>query len=117
MPKKGKTKNGGAPAGGKKQEEDLDAILAELSLLDGLGKALIPCTEEPCERPSPRVHGTLTHVGGGDAMHFLFFGGESYDGKKSHTYSELYRMLIDAPKEKEAREGVKEPHTVPKTNN
>ena len=56
------------------------------------------------------MHASLTHVGGGDTPHFLLFGGESYDGKKAHVYSELYRMVIDVPKEKE---GVKEAHTVP----
>ena len=82
----------GAGAGG----DDIDSILAEL---DAAQSAV--CSEEPAERPSPRVHASFTalpHVAGpaGDAVRsFLLFGGEYYDGRKCQVFGDLFRLRID----------------------
>eukprot|EP00960_Hanusia_phi_P053585 762174-Hanusia_phi.AAC.2 len=69
-------------------EGDIDQLLHELDAKEGK-KGL--CTEEASDRPSPRVHATLTKVGHGI---FMLFGGEHYDGRKIQVFHDLFKLQL-----------------------
>ena len=78
---------------GKKENKDVDEVeraLREIALADADAVAVI---EEACDRPSPRIHGSLTALTQPDCD-FFFFGGEYYDGKRVHVYGDLYRLKL-----------------------
>ena len=69
-----------------KDEEDLDALLAEFRSMQA---AQTTVKEEVVPPPSPRANATLTVHPTKEEL--LLFGGERYDGRKNIFYAELYR--------------------------
>ena len=72
---------------GEADEEDIEAILAELAARD---KQRVAVTEAACERPSPRVHASFVLNPAKD-KEFLVFGGEYYNGARVFVYNDLFR--------------------------
>ena len=70
----------------QKDEEDLDALLAEFRSMQA---AQTSVKEEVVPPPSPRANATLTVHPTKEEL--LLFGGERYDGRKNIFYAELYR--------------------------
>ena len=73
----------------RKDDEDLDALLAEFRSMQASTTAV---REEVVPPPSPRANGTLTVHPSKEEL--LFYGGERYDGKRNTFYSELFRYSI-----------------------
>lgn len=73
----------------KKDEEDIDALLAEFKSMQTDTKAV---KEQVVPPPSPRANCTLTVHPSKDEL--LLFGGERYDGKKNLFYADLLRYSI-----------------------
>jgi len=73
---------------GEPQEEDIEAILAELALAD---RKRIAVTEEPCERPGPRCHASFL-INPIKDREYLVFGGEYYNGERVYMYNDLFRL-------------------------
>ncbi len=70
----------------RRDEEDLDALLAEFRELNATRTSV---KEVVCPPPSPRANCTLTAHPSKDEL--LLFGGERYDGRKNLFYAELFR--------------------------
>ena len=66
--------------------DEIDYALAEIAALDA---ATTVVTELECERPTPRIHCSLTAL---DDDGFLLFGGEHFDGKKVRVYGDVFRL-------------------------
>jgi len=73
---------------GEPEEEDIEAILAELALAD---RTRIAVTEEPCERPGPRCHASFL-INPIKDREYLVFGGEYYNGERVYMYNDLFRL-------------------------
>ena len=73
---------------GEPEEEDIEAILAQLALQD---KQRMVVTETPCLRPSPRVHASFLTNPAKD-KECLIFGGEYYNGERVYVYNDLFRL-------------------------
>ena len=73
----------------KKDEEDLDAILAEFKAMQAKEVAV---KEEVVPPPSPRANCSLTVHPVKEEL--LLYGGERFDGKKNIFYSELFRYNL-----------------------
>lgn len=73
---------------GEPEEEDIEAILAELALAD---RTRIAVTEEPCERPGPRCHASFL-INPIKDKEYLVFGGEYYNGERVYMYNDLFRL-------------------------
>ncbi|OXB78415.1 UNVERIFIED_CONTAM: hypothetical protein H355_009186 [Colinus virginianus] len=69
----------------KKEEEDLEALIAEFQTLDAKKTQVI---ETSCPPPSPRLNGTLSAHPEKDEL--ILFGGEYFNGQKTYLYNELY---------------------------
>lgn len=73
----------------QKDEEDLDALLAEFKAMQTDTKSV---SEKLVPPPSPRANSSLTAHPHKDEL--LLYGGEIYDGKKNTFYSELFRYSV-----------------------
>ncbi|KAM9301476.1 kelch domain-containing protein 4 [Gastrophryne carolinensis] len=69
----------------KKDEEDLEALIAEFQSLDAKKTQV---QETPCPPPSPRLNASLTPLPDRDEL--VLFGGEYFNGQKTFLYNELY---------------------------
>ncbi|NXH22130.1 KLDC4 protein, partial [Bucco capensis] len=69
----------------KKEEEDLEALIAEFQNLDAKKTQVI---ESSCPPPSPRLNGSLSAHPEKDEL--ILFGGEYFNGQKTYLYNELY---------------------------
>ncbi|XP_075571296.1 kelch domain-containing protein 4 isoform X2 [Pelecanus crispus] len=69
----------------KKEEEDLEALIAEFQSLDAKKTQVI---ESSCPPPSPRLNGSLSAHPEKDEL--ILFGGEYFNGQKTYLYNELY---------------------------
>ncbi|XP_030154719.1 kelch domain-containing protein 4 isoform X2 [Lynx canadensis] len=61
----------------RKEEEDLEALLAHFQALDATKTQVV---ETPCPPPSPRLHASLSAHPDRDEL--ILFGGEYFDGQK-----------------------------------
>ncbi|KAM6430652.1 kelch domain-containing protein 4 isoform 1-T1 [Liasis olivaceus] len=69
----------------RKEEEDLEALIAEFQTLDA-GKTQV--LETPCAPPSPRLNASLSaHP---EKEELILFGGEYFNGQKTILYNELF---------------------------
>uniref|UniRef100_A0A667H636 Kelch domain containing 4 n=1 Tax=Lynx canadensis TaxID=61383 RepID=A0A667H636_LYNCA len=73
----------------RKEEEDLEALLAHFQALDATKTQVV---ETPCPPPSPRLHASLSAHPDRDEL--ILFGGEYFDGQKTSVYNELYTYNI-----------------------
>lgn len=71
--------------GGGEDMSDLEAMIAEFKHADKLKTCY---HEEKCEKPSPRTN--LTVCAHPERDELILFGGEYFDGKKTHMYNELF---------------------------
>eukprot|EP00961_Rhodomonas_salina_P021985 295798-Rhodomonas_salina.1 len=71
--------------GGDDDEEDIELMLAAIEKKE---RERVAVSEEPCERPSPRVHASFT-VNPFKDNEFFVFGGEYYNGDKVYVYNHL----------------------------
>ncbi|KAM3568675.1 hypothetical protein VYU27_009209, partial [Nannochloropsis oceanica] len=71
------------------QEEDIEAILAEIRAKDA-AKTAVTITESP--QPSPRTNFSLTTLPSGE---LLLFGGEYYDGEDTTVYNGVFRWHLE----------------------
>ncbi|KAJ7413778.1 Kelch domain-containing protein 4 [Willisornis vidua] len=69
----------------KKEEEDLEALIAEFQSLDAKKTQVI---ESSCPPPSPRLNGSLCAHPERDEL--ILFGGEYFNGQKTFLYNDLY---------------------------
>uniref|UniRef100_A0A493T611 Kelch domain containing 4 n=1 Tax=Anas platyrhynchos platyrhynchos TaxID=8840 RepID=A0A493T611_ANAPP len=69
----------------RKEEEDLEALIAEFQNLDAKKTQVI---ETACPPPSPRLNGSLSAHPEKDEL--ILFGGEYFNGQKTYLYNELY---------------------------
>ncbi|NWH86260.1 KLDC4 protein, partial [Aegithalos caudatus] len=69
----------------KKEEEDLEALIAEFQDLDAKKTQVI---ESSCPPPSPRLNCSLCAHPERDEL--ILFGGEYFNGQKTYLYNELY---------------------------
>ncbi|PKU35798.1 kelch domain-containing protein 4 [Limosa lapponica baueri] len=69
----------------KKEEEDLEALIAEFQSLDAKKTQVI---ESSCPPPSPRLNGSLSAHPEKDEL--ILFGGEYFNGQKTYLYNDLY---------------------------
>ncbi|XP_075796036.1 kelch domain-containing protein 4 isoform X3 [Pelodiscus sinensis] len=69
----------------KKEEEDLEALIAEFQTLDAKKTQII---ETACPPPSPRLNASLSAHPERDEL--ILFGGEYFNGQKTFLYNELY---------------------------
>ncbi|XP_075367099.1 kelch domain-containing protein 4 isoform X3 [Mycteria americana] len=69
----------------KKEEEDLEALIAEFQSLDAKKTQVI---ESSCPPPSPRLNSSLSAHPEKDEL--ILFGGEYFNGQKTYLYNELY---------------------------
>uniref|UniRef100_A0A8C3DUW1 Kelch domain containing 4 n=1 Tax=Corvus moneduloides TaxID=1196302 RepID=A0A8C3DUW1_CORMO len=69
----------------KKEEEDLEALIAEFQSLDAKKTQVI---ESSCPPPSPRLNCSLCAHPERDEL--ILFGGEYFNGQKTFLYNELY---------------------------
>ncbi|NXF99893.1 KLDC4 protein, partial [Sakesphorus luctuosus] len=69
----------------KKEEEDLEALIAEFQSLDAKKTQV---TESSCPPPSPRLNGSLSAHPERDEL--ILFGGEYFNGQKTFLYNDLY---------------------------
>lgn len=73
----------------KKEEEDLEALIAEFQSLDAKKTQVV---ETACAPPSPRLNASLTPHPEKDEL--ILFGGEYFNGQKTFLYNELYTYNI-----------------------
>ncbi|XP_059916176.1 kelch domain-containing protein 4 [Gadus macrocephalus] len=69
----------------KREEEDLEALIAEFQNLDAKKTQVV---ETECPPPSPRLNASLSPHPEKDEL--ILFGGEFFNGKKTYLYNELY---------------------------
>ncbi|XP_029463892.1 kelch domain-containing protein 4 [Rhinatrema bivittatum] len=69
----------------RKEEEDLEALIAEFQSLDAKKTQII---ETPCPPPSPRLNASLSAHPEKDEL--ILFGGEYFNGQKTFLYNDLY---------------------------
>ncbi|XP_062817561.1 kelch domain-containing protein 4 isoform X1 [Anolis carolinensis] len=69
----------------KKEEEDLEALIAEFQTLDAKKTQVL---ETPCSPPSPRLNASLSSHPEKDEL--ILFGGEYFNGQKTFLYNDLY---------------------------
>ncbi|CEM28812.1 unnamed protein product [Vitrella brassicaformis CCMP3155] len=74
---------------GGDDDEDLDAILAELDAQEAKKNAI---TVTPCDQPGPRTGASLTLIPSGE---LVLFGGEYYDGQRPRVYNDLYKWNVE----------------------
>ncbi|XP_057569422.1 kelch domain-containing protein 4 isoform X2 [Hippopotamus amphibius kiboko] len=69
----------------RKEEEDLEALIAQFQTLDARKTQIV---ETPCSPPSPRLNASLSaHP---EKEELILFGGEYFNGQKTFLYNELY---------------------------
>uniref|UniRef100_G3UZ63 Kelch domain containing 4 n=1 Tax=Mus musculus TaxID=10090 RepID=G3UZ63_MOUSE len=73
----------------RKEEEDLEALIAHFQTLDAKKTQV---TETPCPPPSPRLNASLSAHPEKDEL--ILFGGEYFNGQKTFMYNELYIYSI-----------------------
>ncbi|CAL8358567.1 unnamed protein product [Lota lota] len=69
----------------KREEEDLEALIAEFQNLDAKKTQVV---ETECPPPSPRLNASISPHPEKDEL--ILFGGEFFNGKKTYLYNELY---------------------------
>uniref|UniRef100_A0A9L0J8S7 Kelch domain containing 4 n=1 Tax=Equus asinus TaxID=9793 RepID=A0A9L0J8S7_EQUAS len=69
----------------RKEEEDLEALIAHFQTLDAKKTQVV---ETPCPPPSPRLNASLSAHPEKDEL--ILFGGEYFNGQKTLLYNELY---------------------------
>ncbi|XP_006212474.2 kelch domain-containing protein 4 [Vicugna pacos] len=69
----------------RKEEEDLEALIAHFQTLDAKKTQIV---ETPCAPPSPRLNASLSAHPEKDEL--ILFGGEYFNGQKTFLYNELY---------------------------
>ncbi|XP_028264092.1 kelch domain-containing protein 4 isoform X2 [Parambassis ranga] len=69
----------------KREEEDLEALIAEFQNLDAKKTQVV---ESSCPPPSPRLSATLSAHPEKDEL--ILFGGEFFNGKKTYLYNDLF---------------------------
>nr|KAF6407048.1 kelch domain containing 4 [Molossus molossus] len=69
----------------RKEEEDLEALIAHFQTLDAKKTQIV---ETPCSPPSPRLNASLSVHPEKDEL--ILFGGEYFNGQKTFLYNELY---------------------------
>ncbi|KAM4833961.1 kelch domain-containing protein 4 isoform 2-T3 [Thomomys bottae] len=69
----------------RKEEEDLEALIAHFQTLDARKTQV---TETPCGPPSPRLNASLSVHPEKDEL--ILFGGEYFNGQKTFVYNDLY---------------------------
>ncbi|KAM9377321.1 kelch domain-containing protein 4 [Pholidichthys leucotaenia] len=69
----------------KREEEDLEALIAEFQNLDAKKTQVVETT---CPPPSPRLNASLSAHPEKDEL--ILFGGEFFNGKKTYLYNELF---------------------------
>ncbi|XP_004437096.1 PREDICTED: kelch domain-containing protein 4 [Ceratotherium simum simum] len=69
----------------RKEEEDLEALIAHFQTLDAKKTQIV---ETPCSPPSPRLNASLSAHPEKDEL--ILFGGEYFNGQKTLLYNELY---------------------------
>uniref|UniRef100_A0A3Q3XCC4 Uncharacterized protein n=1 Tax=Mola mola TaxID=94237 RepID=A0A3Q3XCC4_MOLML len=69
----------------KRQEEDVEALIAEFQSLDSKRTQVV---ETACPPPSPRLSASLSAHPEKDEL--ILFGGEFFNGKKTYLYNDLY---------------------------
>ncbi|XP_007468490.1 PREDICTED: kelch domain-containing protein 4 [Lipotes vexillifer] len=73
----------------RKEEEDLEALIAHFQALDARKTRIV---ETPCSPPSPRLNASLSaHP---EKEELILFGGEYFNGQKTSLYNELYTYSI-----------------------
>ncbi|CAH7051553.1 Klhdc4 [Phodopus roborovskii] len=73
----------------RKEEEDLEALIAHFQTLDAKKTQV---TETPCSPPTPRLNASLSAHPEKDEL--ILFGGEYFNGQKTFMYNELYIYSI-----------------------
>ncbi|XP_053410495.1 kelch domain-containing protein 4 isoform X1 [Nycticebus coucang] len=73
----------------RKEEEDLEALIAHFQTLDAEKTQIV---ETPCSPPSPRLNASLSAHPDKDEL--ILFGGEYFNGQKTFLYNELYLYNI-----------------------
>ncbi|XP_068595594.1 kelch domain-containing protein 4 [Brachionichthys hirsutus] len=69
----------------KREEEDLEALIAEFQNLDAKKTQVV---ETACPPPSPRLNASLSaHP---EKEELILFGGEFFNGKKTYLYNDLF---------------------------
>ncbi|XP_034542604.1 kelch domain-containing protein 4 [Notolabrus celidotus] len=69
----------------KRDEEDLEALIAQFQSLDAKKTQVV---ETKCSPPSPRLSASLSPHPEKDEL--ILFGGEFFNGKKTYLYNDLY---------------------------
>ncbi|XP_044283920.1 kelch domain-containing protein 4 [Varanus komodoensis] len=69
----------------RKEEEDLEALIAEFQSLDAKKTQVVEAT---CAPPSPRLNASLSAHPEKDEL--ILFGGEYFNGQKTFLYNELF---------------------------
>ncbi|XP_036896115.1 kelch domain-containing protein 4 [Sturnira hondurensis] len=69
----------------RKEEEDLEALIAHFQTLDARKTQVV---ETPCPPPSPRLNASFSAHPEKDEL--ILFGGEYFNGQKTFLYNELY---------------------------
>ncbi|XP_040838192.1 kelch domain-containing protein 4 isoform X2 [Ochotona curzoniae] len=69
----------------RKEEEDLEALIAHFQTLDARKTQVV---ETPCPPPSPRLNASLSAHPEKDEL--ILFGGEYFNGQKTLLYNDLY---------------------------
>ncbi|XP_030058572.1 kelch domain-containing protein 4 [Microcaecilia unicolor] len=69
----------------RKEEEDLEALIAEFQTLDAKKTQII---ETPCPPPPPRLNASFSAHPEKDEL--ILFGGEYFNGQKTFLYNDLY---------------------------
>ncbi|XP_016366888.1 kelch domain-containing protein 4-like [Sinocyclocheilus rhinocerous] len=69
----------------KREEEDLEALIAEFQSMDAKKTQVV---ETSCPPPSPRLNASLCAHPEKDEL--ILFGGEFFNGKKTFLYNELF---------------------------
>ncbi|XP_003418188.1 kelch domain-containing protein 4 isoform X1 [Loxodonta africana] len=73
----------------RKEEEDLEALIAHFQTLDAKKTQIV---ETLCPPPSPRLNASFSAHPEKDEL--ILFGGEYFNGKKTFLYNELYTYNI-----------------------
>ncbi|XP_054633646.1 kelch domain-containing protein 4 isoform X2 [Dunckerocampus dactyliophorus] len=69
----------------KREEEDLEALIAEFQSLDAKKTHVV---ETACPPPAPRLNASLSAHPDKDEL--ILFGGEIFNGKKTYLYNDLF---------------------------
>ncbi|CAK6973221.1 kelch domain-containing protein 4 [Scomber scombrus] len=69
----------------KREEEDLESLIAEFQSLDAKKTTVVETT---CPPPSPRLSASLSAHPEKDEL--ILFGGEFFNGKKTYLYNDLF---------------------------